>query len=235
MSAINVIRQSRAVSVLTDAAAYTREGKIIAVAVKCWPLPHLNAVAAFRGPLLAAPLFVSACLCGEVFTSYDDMRDRIAESVRHLLQTYAPMFEAVDAPAELVDVVIAGWSETRGADSFIVCNHTRYGVEPFTVVQLSDCSSLPGDVEIQRKILDVLPENVTADQLDPERDGLKILEVQRAARLSMPGENRPLSVVGGFAQLTSIEPNGTISTRVIHRWADAIGTSEQEEPMRCQA
>jgi hypothetical protein len=218
MSAINVIRQNNSVHVLTDAAAYDERGTIIAIAPKVWQMPHLNCLFAVRGPKLAAPLVVDAI--GGIHTSYDELRDNIAEDLRRAVAAFEPIFAQCGFGADL-DLVIAGISESRGPDSYLIATHRRYGTEPFKVAQMGPLAAAPADPAIQKRLLSVLPAGATADSLDPATDGLRILQVQRDAVVSVGKSAKAMKVVGGFAQLSSVTRDG-ISTRVLHRWPDCI-------------
>lgn len=68
---------------------------------------------------------------------------------------------------------------------------------------------IPGDAETHARFARAYPDITSGDELDPERDGLRMLEIQR---------HRPSHGIGGFAQLTTVTATG-ISTRIIHRWA----------------
>jgi hypothetical protein len=57
MSAINVLRQTNSVSVLTDGAAYNANGIFMFPTTKVVVLPHLNAVIAGRGPAFGPAVF----------------------------------------------------------------------------------------------------------------------------------------------------------------------------------
>lgn len=216
MTAINTIIQRDAVRIVSDAASYAADGNLVAVAPKVALLPHLNAAIACRGPHISVPLF--ADLLGAVASTYDDLKAKAPAFIRDLL----PMFEASFSQCQFggdFDVVVAGISETTGPDAWLVCSHTRYSVEPFSLVQLAGLTLLPGDPAIHEAVRAAVPHDVEA--FDIERDGLAVLEAQRAHAVEHAG-GRWLTGVGGFAQVTSITREG-ISTRVIHRWYDEVG------------
>lgn len=68
---------------------------------------------------------------------------------------------------------------------------------------------MPLDDEAAGSVSGLLGER-DVDELDPEADGLEILQVQRRMPLEMP--------IGGFVQLTSVT-TASVRSRVIHRWS----------------
>lgn len=216
MTAINTVLKRDSVHLLTDAASYDIAGNLVTAAPKVALLPHLNAAVACRGPHIALPLI--ADLLGAAASTYDDLKAKAPAFICALL----PIFEASFAQCQFgsdFDIVVAGISEMAGPDAYLICSHDRYGAAPFSTVQLSGLSLLPGDPAIHERVLATVLSDV--EQFDVERDGLAVLEAQRAHAVEHAG-GRWLTGVGGFAQVTSITRDG-ISTRVIHRWADEVG------------
>src|SRR5712692_2991285 len=80
MTAINVIRQSAAVHVITDGAALSGDGKLVFLSQKAFPISHLNLVIAVRGPKIWLPL-IADCLASQS-RSYNELKTRIVEQVR---------------------------------------------------------------------------------------------------------------------------------------------------------
>jgi hypothetical protein len=217
MSAINVVLKKSSVHIICDAASYDERGNLIAAVPKVALLPHLNAAIACRGPRISVPLF--ADLLPAIATTYDELKTEAPTFLRDL----QPMLQASFAHCSLgteFDVVVAGISETAGPDAYLICSHTRYGgVQPWTTVQLAELTTLPGDLDIRARFIDRVPHDIEA--FDPERDGLTVLEAQRAAPIEHAGDKSFVGV-GGFAQVTSITRDGIV-TKVIHRWPDEIG------------
>lgn len=54
------------------------------------------------------------------------------------------------------------------------------------------------------------------ESLEPERDGLKLLEIQRRHVLTVPGAAADFAIAGRFAEHTSVRPN-TITLRILAR------------------
>lgn len=216
MSAINSVIKRNSVHLITDAASYDAEGLLIATVPKVALLPHLNAAVACRGPRVSVPLF--ADILSAAASTYDKLKAKAPAFVRDL----QPMLQASFAYCSLgveFDIVVAGISKSIGPDAWLLCSHTRYGVEPFSTVQLAELTTLPGDLDIRARFIDRVPHDVEA--FDPERDGLAVLEAQRAAPINHAGDQCFVGV-GGFAQLTTITREG-ITTKVIHHWPDEVG------------
>ena len=218
MSAINVLRQSGAVHVFTDGAAYGADGALLHVGPKAWPLPHLKAVVACRGPELIGPL--AASYLSASTRSYELLRQNAGRIGRSLMESFGHLLELCSHGGDF-EFVVAGFSELSGPDSYLVCNHDRYGVPPWTVIELGAFSLLPSSDAIHAAFAAGLKPGATADDLDPEVEGLRAMEAQRSAAVSLQ-RDESLVIVGGFAQMTTITPDG-ISTKVLKRWPDQFG------------
>jgi hypothetical protein len=209
VTAINVIRQSHSVHVITDGASYGPPGQHLHPSTKTWPLPHLNAVIAGRGskllPLLLADAFGSSA------TTYDDLKAIVVDVLKAQWPQISDMLRAQGAPDLAFDLIVAGISERSGPDAYFLCNHDGHKsaqLKPWTVTELPALIVVPLDDEGQEK-LDLICAGRGTDELDPAADGVRILEIQREMNLTSP--------IGGFAQLTSVAA-GSISTRIICRW-----------------
>ena len=212
MTALNVFRTSEAVHVLTDGAHFEHGAEVVLMP-KVWPLPNLNAVFAARGQTSLLPLLVLAashCSTG----SFDDLKANIAPILEVCYKNALPMLAGnVDA-----EFVVAGWSEARGADSYIVRSHDREG-PVWQVSEFGPVGLLPG---VQRIVDEVFPNGFDETSFDPVRDGARIVDIQRTSFFESPHDGeRPLHAhIGGFVQLTSVHRSGEISTRVIRHWRD---------------
>ena len=104
--------------------------------------------------------------------------------------------------ADKLDFVFAGVSED-GPDAFIVCSHDRWG-QPWTNIPIGGLTNIPG----YQAIVDALD----LSNIDPVRDGLRMLEMKRAS---------PDYCVGCFGQISSIYSD-RIESRIIHRWSEDV-------------
>jgi len=83
MTAVNLIVKQSAAFLLTDGAVCEQAtGSLSFVTSKIWPLPHINAVIAFRGNLQVVP-FVFANLAS-LFPSFDHMKLSLGVTWRSL-------------------------------------------------------------------------------------------------------------------------------------------------------
>lgn len=214
MSAVNVLVQSNAVHLLTDAAIYQPDGMLSGLTQKVRSMPHLNCAAAMRGGYLGlAPIMEEISAAG---TSFDSLKANMPALLRGCAAQYLHLLDRCAAGPEF-EVVIAGISETDGPSAYVVPSHDRYG-EPWTVTDLAGLVALPCDehllAEVQR-----IADGRSADDLDPIKDGLAIFDAQRAhPHLS----NGDVCFVGGYAQLTTVTADG-IASRIIRRWPDPVG------------
>lgn len=220
MTAINVIKQADAVHMLTDGASWLFNGSYYngPPVMKAWPLPHLSAVVAARGPMGSPPVladFFGSSGCG----SYDDLK-RCALTIVREAMTYESYAHAFAGPfGSKIEIVVAGWSATLGADAFVI------SVDADRALTSNDCGPImmaPGDQAVQAAALASLPAGVrSANDMVVERDGIFIMEAQRAA-LGLTGGPCGMTTCGAFAQLTTVSAT-SISTRVLKRWPYQIG------------
>jgi hypothetical protein len=208
MTAINTIRQRSSVHVFTDGASVGPPGQSLHPASKIWPLPHLNAVVAGRGSKLLPPML--ADILGGRARSYDELKYVSVAALHAQLPQLTEILRARGAANPAFDLVIAGISESSGPDSFFICNHDRYPTMPaWTLIDLPELTMVPVNDEIEAEFRRTFPTVVTADDLRPEIDGVRMMQIQRDL---FP------EVVGGLVQIASVMAGGWIATRIIHRW-----------------
>lgn len=208
MSAINVLLQSNAVHVFTDAAIYQPDGALVGIGPKQRLLPHLNAAMAMRGAYLGlAPIAEELSAA----PSFDALREGVVPTLQACAEYYAHLLNQCAAGPDF-EIVVGGVSETTGPSAYIIASHNRYG-EPWTILDLEGLSVTPANEAVQRRISEIA-NGRAADDLDPAVDGLAVLEAQRAGDAG--------AFVGGFAQLTTIDPAG-LHSRILRRWPDEIG------------
>jgi hypothetical protein len=220
VTVINCIKQKTAVHILTDGATWLFNGSFFngPPAVKAWPLPHLSAVVAARGPI-GSPTVLASFFGSSGCRSYDELKRAAVTIVREAM-TYESYSHAFAGPfGSKIEIVIAGFSETVGPDAFVV------SVAEDRTLTANDCGPIlmaPGDHAIQAEALASLPGGVkSADDMDPERDGISMMEAQRAA-FGLTGAPSGMTTCGAFAQLSTISATSIIS-RIIKRWPYEIG------------
>jgi hypothetical protein len=218
MSAINVIQQTRQVHVLTDGAAYHPDGRLIMVGPKISIVPHLACAISFRGPKSARPVLTE--VMANAASTYDGLKMCIGELLRDCAQIYGPLFDECRLGPDF-EVIVSGWSEARGPEAYLLPTHNRYGGGSFEAMPLEGVTCLPNDETTHPEIVKVLA-GLEADDVDPERHGLAVMEIQRAHPFAHEGFSEGFCGVGGFAQLTTVTADG-ISTRIVRRWPDVVG------------
>lgn len=148
--------------------------------------------------------------------SFDELRDDIVSRLQACTATCGHLLDQCGLGPDF-EIVVAGMSETAGPSAYLVASHDRFG-EPWAVIDLSGLTVLPNDPELHERALNIAAGR-GADAIDPIKDGLAIMEAQRAHPQLSNGDT---CYVGGFAQLTTIDATG-VHSRVIHRWPDTVG------------
>ena len=235
MTAIICVCQKRhnLAHIVTDAAMYRDGEGISAFGSKCFAISHWGIITA-AGTSLAVPLF--AWELGKIFSSWDDFVDRANAELpqfAELVRGYG-MFHA--------SVVLAGISETRGAESFTFqttvtlppgvtqaeADANEYFRAPFTLAKLPAhiMTPVPGpeiSIAANYEGIDV----DTDDLLMFDWTLRKMLAMQRAMPLP-----EGVGGIGGFAQISSICAVGGISQRIIARWPeDKMGGRLRPDPI----
>lgn len=211
MTAINVIRQSEAVHILSDGALCDfKTGKLLAPFSKVFPILHLDAAIAARGSPIFGPAFALHAAIDAI--SFDHLIC-IASEIAAKAMLDVKGAGQIAAGLEF-DLVIAGWSELKGPSSYFMCNHDLHGTARMATVELGEISLLPQTEAMKADLTREFPQGRRADDFDPIVDGLRVLEIQRRFAPRFP--------IGAFAQLTSIT-TGSISTKIIRRWPDLSG------------
>lgn len=235
MSACNVIQQEHAVHLITDGASYDMSGRVIRIGSKVVELPDARVAFTSRGTGGTWPLSLVNELAGA--TSLDEVLDRLPAATRLLHQIFKSMAKRPgNDDLEHFEITLIGWSGVRGQpECWCLGSHEigdptddsvaagLDGYEPYKPLEMMILSAAPGvsvSAVLGRQIASI--EDVYA--MDPEIDGLAIIEAQRAARYdvkSVPGLDQ-IHVVGGFAELTTATHNG-ISRTILKEWPDRIG------------
>jgi hypothetical protein len=223
VTAINTIRQSHAVHVMADGASFSPQGRPAypCPSSKIWPLPHLNAVVAGRGPKLLPPMI--ADVLGSSAENYAQLKAIAPDVLKAFLPQMSDILGARGAQDLACDLVIAGISETSGPDAFLICNHPGHvtlGLAPWTLVDLPTITMMPLDDAGQQE-LDEMLAGRNLEDLDPVVDGIRMMEIQRAMNLSFS--------IGGFVHLVTVEA-GSIVSRIIHRWSEPAGRGKPLQP-----
>jgi hypothetical protein len=218
MTAINIIRKKDSVHLISDGASYDAKQRLVSIGPKVFPLPHINAAIGIRGPTIALPLL--AHLIGHAATSYDALKINIVEILSNAYANTRVVLEK-GVTGSALNVVIGGFSETVGADAYVVVCDDDGMVSPLT--QITDFGFMPSCPQItsfvQMQAAKHQWSKSAIDEIDAADFGLRTIEMQRALKF---GDYNTCHV-GGFAQITSIRPDG-IETKLLRRWPDEIGS-----------
>jgi hypothetical protein len=158
--------------------------------------------------MLAAPLLAE--ILGSVVSSYDELKSRIATVVNGYMPQIVRMLQGNHEP-EAFDIVVGGMSRFTGLDSFVMSTHDKYG-KAWIIQDHGDLVLSPLNDEMAQAVMAAFSGH-SVDTLDPVADGVRMIEIQRQ-HWSFGESIFP----GGFIQLMSIT-GGSISTRIVHRWA----------------
>ncbi|KQP53034.1 hypothetical protein [Methylobacterium sp. Leaf106] len=212
MTAINVVKQSEYVYVITDGAAF-QGGHFAGSCPKVWQMPHLHAVIAAAGPQLLAPiLFQEIALSA---TSYDELKATILDTVRTAIDRAKPLMDRMPDPRWLI--AVAGRSETTGLDAFVFHDDERIPL-PWEIQTVEDIAMHPAGPDVVEGVHEIVSSREALEDFDPMTDSVRLLDLQR---------RNPAHGIGAFAQLTTIS-HWDIRTRLIHRWEQTPDFQEGE-------
>lgn len=217
MSSVAIVKQADAIHLITDAATYDRDGILTGICSKVLLLPEVPAAIAVRGNGQALTHIMSALHLRPLLFSFDSviaalpvltsMAKRVALETRYEF----PDFE----------LLLVGWSAKRDRpETWYIATKTNVvkGFEAYRAYKI------PDDL-----IVGPLIDKATfiwfhsSDRRSFPDDAVRIINSQRLYKGSLHGPNTYEGHgVGGFAQLTTIDPSG-LSSHVIHQWPDKIG------------
>jgi hypothetical protein len=236
MTAINVVRQKRAVHIISDGVVCDHNGIVCEIGPNAFALPHLPAALAIRGASHFMP-FLSHRLSRECH-SFDDLLIKIVRAAQEVHMSF-PMalgnlgFGSIEPDFDLVAV---GWSNSRAAPTgYLVSSHDRVVARGLTanawqLIELPDVLIAPPIAEHQITATGwQVP--YSADSFRPDIDGLALLKAQRLSRRAADasfGARGYVYVVGGFVQVTSVSSNG-VNSEIVHRWPDELGRRIEPE------
>jgi hypothetical protein len=229
MTAINVIRQSEAVHVITDGVFCDNTGMVCEIAPNAFAMPHLPAALAIRGSTHFMPFLVHR-LSRECRT-FDDLVAKIVRTAREVQMSFPMAFGtlAYGAIVPDFDLVAVGWKTNGSPAGYLISNHERIISKEVTssawqLLELPNVLVAPPIDEAQVVAMRwKVP--YSAETFRPELDGVALLEAQRLTPRELDprsGTRGFVHVVGGFAQVTSVTPGG-VHSDVLRWWPDAVG------------
>jgi hypothetical protein len=232
MTAINVLVQSKSVSILTDGLLYGDKINVIKLDfVKCLPIEGSNACVAFAGP--AGFNYLMAGVAANY--RFDDLVRKTGAFFYELFDIYA---KNNACETKFGSVVLAGWLEDEDRPAAFIIDVIAAGAaeiearlqgkidgEPFRELTALPLITIPTpDVDLIRST--GWPVSMDLNNMDPERELLHIAQVQR-----QQVKNRSRVLVGGQATLTTITKAG-LTQRVVHTWPeDQVGQTIEPKPI----
>jgi hypothetical protein len=132
------------------------------------------------------------------------------------------LFDWGEDPDNELDLVVVGWSKVHRCGKAAALSSTpRLGFEPFTFAQHEIIMRpIPSTTDLVAAGLMI---GSRFDTFVPERDMLRIIEIQRARASNIDSSGHVEgSAVGGHAVLTTVGEHG-INQRVLYRWPDRLG------------
>lgn len=214
MSSVIAVAKRDSVVIMNDGAVFNMaDYTVMRTHAKATLLPKLNAAIAVVGEVPHGLMLAETL--GMVCETFDELEARAAE-------LWKPLHDAVatachpDAQARLV---IAGISETRGPRVLCVRSRAEGGLPAWTAIDETPLFVQPA----YDGIAGIWIDSFDPEAFDPETDGIRVMEAQRHCLELHPTTKEACTVVGGFAQLTTIAAEG-ITTRIVKRWPeDKIG------------
>lgn len=206
---------------VSDGVGLGDDGRVASIAPKVVTLPLLNAAIGIRGDALVGMILMSGIAADwQKFGSYDGFRSGLVDHLKSVISATACVWQAQRGPDCFnMDIVVAGWSETSGPDSYLLWTIEGTPTPAWQIIDTGDVLLTPSSNEIF--------EDADGLLADPSRtiiDGELIAVAEKQRRYVEPyGPNKiETSLVGGFLQITAITET-EIAIRIIHRWPDAIG------------
>jgi hypothetical protein len=209
------------VLMISDGIGLGDDGKIASITPKVVTLPLLNAAIGIRGDALVGMILMSGIAADwQKFGSYDGFRSGLVDHLKSIISATAHHWRAQRGlDCFNMDIVVAGWSETSGPDSYLLRTIEGTPTPAWQIIDTGNLLLTPSSDEIFQDVGGPL-----ADQSRTITDGelIAVAEKQRCY-IEPYGPNKiETSLVGGFLQITTITES-EIATRIIHRWHDEIG------------
>lgn len=201
MTAIIGIAQGSAAHLVTDSLGRSEEFGEPNILPKAWPLPTLNAAVAVAGHSDMAALLVAA-ICRRAET-YDDAVRCLPDAMRECQEVRSL---AGRQGAQLA--VLAGLSST-GPSPVVCTTDASAGFEPW-VAHAANFFATPSSTNLYADF--GLPDDT--DDLDPARDGMRFMQMQRDRADKLSGATDPN--IGGDVVLTTVHAD-RIEQRVVGR------------------
>jgi hypothetical protein len=206
---------------ISDGIGLGDDGRIASMAPKVVMLPLLNAVIGMRGNAMITTMLMAALAADwQKFGTYDGFKAGLVDHLRAIFIAVGSQWKQMQGADCLeMDVIVAGWSESVGPDSYLLRTVEATPTPAWKIIDTGAALLTPSNDEIFGNDGAIL-----VDQSRALSDAELISVAEKQRRYVEPyGPNKiETSLVGGFLQLTTIAER-EISTRIIHRWPDEIG------------
>jgi hypothetical protein len=221
MSLINTVRRPGHVLMISDGIGLGDDCRVASIAPKVVLLPLLNAVIGMRGNAMITTLLMAALAADwQKFRTYDGFKAGLVDHLRAIFSVVGSQWQQLQGADCLeMDVIVAGWSETSGPDSYLLRTVEGTPTPAWQIIDTGDVLLTPSNDEIFKADGGSL-----ADQSRAISDAelIAVAEKQRRYVESYGPNKIESSMVGGFLQSTKITER-EISTRILHWWPDEIG------------
>lgn len=208
MSAYFAQKLEDRVVILSDAAHYDRELIIRRIHSKIYDLGAFNAVSVSRGDMNVGVAMTNALRT--IFAS--------ARTFDLAIHGARAGFAMIDGSREQkpFEIIIAGWSETKGPSLYAFTNRKVEGIEPFVLHEIETAVSngyVPDDDDMA---------GLAA------RGGIDVFAVdwfnlmRQAKTTPITADGTEGYIVGGFIERADITAAG-LSKEIVHRWPDVVG------------
>lgn len=232
MSKVVILKQGKALHVVTDGASYMADGRVSAIEQKTSVLPHLNTVIYSRGPARTSLLL--GLQIQEEFTSFDAIiGGDISFFMRAFYHEHENHFRSSGFPD--AEVYFFGWSQAKDrpeahlmrcgfedSDMFKDQADIGYRPEPFKLVEVKGKLALAPPVDLTEMMAAGFPSQRRPDEMEPSVDLLHLFEIQRRKLSSMKPWLDPIRTGAGFAEMTTIRRD-EITQKILERYPEQVG------------
>lgn len=224
MSACSIFPDSDSISIYTDACAYAPDGTILMLAPKVVLLPSLNAAIAVQGD--ARLVGALAFSVPATFFEFDHLAAELTDLAAGIHEQFSAHGETLPSIIKL-----AGWSEERQrleVWSVAVGETAHHPAGPAQLMPADAVHVSPGSPELFVRLAKAGLMDGNDLRCDTDAERLAILRHQRECAFGYEvNGGKPIRMVGGFAQRTTVTRDGVWSG-IVERWPDQVGSKVGE-------
>lgn len=225
MSAVLSLATPDAAFMLTDGAAYNQAGVVHAIGRKVTIAKAVPFAVATRGHRTLGAEFAGMLCDGVDKFGVDLFLERLTEYFE--IWRYDPRMRSLTAGERMIEVVLAGWSESRGGFHL----KFRSDYENAFRIEQPDALQYSGPMDTDPREFLLIPEPGTFTPAGwLRRGGLDFMEACRGQLGKFHyGGGEPFYAIGGQCDLTSITADG-VTVETLRIWPDVVG--EKIDPER---